>query len=68
MTFIENQEFNSLKYVPFELQTIQSQIPDNKKLLNKSFTDINLEKQIDSAKYTVIYSARHIVSNSPDFL
>ncbi|MEO1377670.1 MAG: CHAT domain-containing protein [Cyanobacteria bacterium J06635_10] len=56
---VENQEFNSLKNVPFELQTIQSQISDNKKLLNKSFTDINLEKQIDSAKYTVVHIATH---------
>ncbi|MEM7715171.1 MAG: CHAT domain-containing protein [Cyanobacteria bacterium P01_A01_bin.68] len=57
--FVDNQEFNSLKHVSFELQTIQSQIPESKKLLNKSFTDINLEKQIDSAKYTVVHIATH---------
>jgi CHAT domain-containing protein len=57
--FVENQEFNALKNVPFELKTIQSQIPDSKTLLNQSFTKINLEKQIDSGKYTVVHIATH---------
>ncbi|MEB3216730.1 MAG: CHAT domain-containing protein [Nostocales cyanobacterium 94392] len=56
---IENKEFNPLINVQFELQKIQSQIPNNKKLLNQSFTDINLEKQINSAKYTVVHIATH---------
>ncbi|MGB3652512.1 MAG: CHAT domain-containing protein [Rivularia sp. (in: cyanobacteria)] len=55
----ENQEFNPLQNVQLELKTIQSQIPKTKKLLNQSFTDINLEKQINSAKYTVVHIATH---------
>jgi len=56
---INNQEFNSLNNVKLELNTIQSQIPNSKKLLNQSFTDINLSKQIDSAKYNVVHIATH---------
>lgn len=56
---IENQQFNPLQNVEFELETIKSQIPKSKKLFNQSFTDINLEKQINSAKYTVVHIATH---------
>ncbi|MGF1675312.1 MAG: CHAT domain-containing protein [Rivularia sp. (in: cyanobacteria)] len=56
---IGNQQFNPLENVQFELETIKSQIPKSKKLLNQSFTDINLEKQINSAKYTVVHIATH---------
>lgn len=57
--FVENQEFSPLNNVQLELRTIQSQIPKSKKLLNQSFTDINLEKQIDSAKYNIVHIATH---------
>ena len=56
---INNQEFLPLSNVQLELNTIQSQIPNSKKLLNQSFTDVNLEKQIDSAKYTIVHIATH---------
>ncbi|WP_414623718.1 CHAT domain-containing protein [Calothrix sp. CCY 0018] len=56
---INNQEFLPLSNVELELNTIQSQIPNSKKLLNQSFTDVNLEKQIDSAKYTIVHIATH---------
>ena len=56
---INNQEFLPLSNVQLELNTIQSQIPNSTKLLNQSFTDVNLEKQIDSAKYTIVHIATH---------
>ncbi|MEO0837871.1 MAG: CHAT domain-containing protein [Cyanobacteria bacterium J06643_5] len=56
---INNKEFNPLNNVEVELDVIKSQIPNSKKLLNQSFTDINLEKQVDSAKYTVVHIATH---------
>ena len=56
---INNQEFNPLNNVEIELDTIKLRIPNSKKLLNQSFTDINLAKQIDSAKYTVVHIATH---------
>ena len=56
---INNQEFLPLSNVELELNKIQSQIPKSKKLLNQSFTDVNLEKQIDSAKYTIVHIATH---------
>ena len=56
---INNKEFLPLSNVFLELNTIQSQIPNSKKLLNQTFTDVNLEKQIDSAKYTIVHIATH---------
>ncbi|MGB6301331.1 MAG: CHAT domain-containing protein [Rivularia sp. (in: cyanobacteria)] len=56
---INNKEFLPLSNVLLELNTIQSQIPNSKKLLNQTFTDVNLEKQIDSAKYTIVHIATH---------
>ncbi|MGD1873103.1 MAG: CHAT domain-containing protein [Mastigocoleus sp.] len=55
----EDKKFTALRNVKFELQAIQSKIPKSKKLLNKSFTDDNLEQQIDSAKYTIVHIATH---------
>ena len=56
---INNQQFNPLSNVEIELDAIKSQIPNSKKLLNQSFTDTNLEKQVDSAKYNVVHIATH---------
>ena len=56
---INNQQFNPLNNVEIELDAIKSQIPNSKKLLNQSFTDTNLEKQVDSAKYNVVHIATH---------
>ena len=56
---INNQEFNPLNNVQLELDTIKLQIPNSKRLINRSFTDVNLEKQIDSAKYTIVHIATH---------
>ena len=56
---INNQEFNPLNNVQLELDTIKLQIPKSKKLIDQSFTDVNLEKQIDSAKYTIVHIATH---------
>jgi CHAT domain-containing protein len=57
--WVENKEFSPLDNVQLELNTIQSQIPNSKKLLNQSFTETNTEKLIDSAKYTVVHIASH---------
>ncbi|MDY6900639.1 MAG: CHAT domain-containing protein [Cyanobacteriota bacterium] len=56
---IDNKEFNPLDKVEVELDAIKSQIPNSKKLLNQSFTDTNLKKQVDSARYTVVHIATH---------
>jgi CHAT domain-containing protein len=57
--FFSNQEFSALDNVQLELQTIRSQIPNSQKILNQDFTDINLKRQIDSGKYSVIHIATH---------
>lgn len=57
--FINNQEFSALDNVQLELQNIRLQIPNSQKILNRDFTDINLKKQIDSGKYSVIHIATH---------
>ncbi|BAY85944.1 hypothetical protein NIES267_54500 [Calothrix parasitica NIES-267] len=56
---INNQQFSPLNNVEIELDAIKSQIPNSKKLLNQSFTDTNLEKQVDSAKYNIVHIATH---------
>ncbi|AFY58575.1 hypothetical protein Riv7116_6226 [Rivularia sp. PCC 7116] len=56
---IGNRQFSPLQNIRMELEKIQSQIPSSKKLLNQSFTENNLEKQIDSAKYTIVHIATH---------
>ncbi len=57
--FIENKDFNALKNVQLEVKKVSSQITKAKSLLNQDFTDIALEKQINSAKYTVVHIATH---------
>ncbi|MEA5593315.1 CHAT domain-containing protein [Rivularia sp. UHCC 0363] len=56
---IGNKQFNPLENVEFELEKIHTQIPNSKELLNQSFTEGNLEKQIESAKYSVVHIATH---------
>jgi CHAT domain-containing protein len=57
--FVENQKFNALPNVQIEIEKIQSQIQNSKKLLNQSFTDTNLQKQINDARYTIVHIATH---------
>ncbi len=56
---INNKEFNPLNNVQLELDTIKLQIPNSKRLIDRSFTDVKLEKQIDSGKYTIVHIATH---------
>jgi CHAT domain-containing protein/Tfp pilus assembly protein PilF len=57
--FFNNQEFSALDNVQLELENIRLQIPNSQQILNRDFTDINLKKQIDSGKYSVIHIATH---------
>jgi CHAT domain-containing protein len=57
--FFNNQEFSALDNVQLELQNIRLQIPNSQEILNRDFTDVNLKKQIDSGKYSVIHIATH---------
>ena len=56
---IEGQGFNQLEFVESELQKINSQIKDSKKLLNEQFTRKNLQRQINRENYSVVHLATH---------
>lgn len=52
------QGFSSLDNVALELQEIKSQIPSTI-LLNKEFTTLNFEKEIESASFPIVHLATH---------
>lgn len=52
------QGFSALDNVAMELQEIQSQIPSTI-LLNKEFTTLNFEKEIESASFPIVHLATH---------
>jgi CHAT domain-containing protein len=56
---IEGQSFSELSNVTQELKQVQSEVQTSKKLLNQDFTQINLEKQIQSTPFSVVHLATH---------
>ncbi|WP_414572340.1 CHAT domain-containing protein [Nostoc sp. CCY 9925] len=56
---IEGQSFSELSNVTQELKQVQSVVKTSKKLLNQDFTEINLEKQIQSTPFSVVHLATH---------
>ncbi|MBW4624221.1 MAG: CHAT domain-containing protein [Brasilonema octagenarum HA4186-MV1] len=56
---IENRKFPPLENVPQELQQIQSEVPKTEELLNQKFTEHNLQKQLQSAPFSVVHLATH---------
>ncbi|WGV26500.1 CHAT domain-containing protein [Halotia branconii] len=56
---IEGQSFAELSNVTQELKQVQSEVKTSKKLLNQDFTEINLEKQIQSTPFSVVHLATH---------
>lgn len=56
---IEGQSFSELSNVTQELKQVQSEVKTSKKLLNQDFTEINLEKQIQSTPFSVVHLATH---------
>ncbi|KAB8320998.1 CHAT domain-containing protein [Tolypothrix campylonemoides VB511288] len=56
---IENRKFPPLDNVPRELQEIKSEVPRSQELLNQQFTETNLQKQLQSASFSVIHLATH---------
>ncbi|NMF63205.1 CHAT domain-containing protein [Brasilonema octagenarum] len=56
---IENRKFPPLQNVPQELQQIQSEVPKTEELLNQKFTEHNLQKELQSAPFSVVHLATH---------
>jgi CHAT domain-containing protein/tetratricopeptide (TPR) repeat protein len=56
---IEGRRFTSLANVKNELQEIGSEVPSNQQLLNQTFTENNLQNQINSAPFSVVHMATH---------
>lgn len=51
--------FPALQNVPRELQEIKSEVPRSEELLNQKFTEINLQKELQSAPFSVVHIATH---------
>ncbi|MBW4608414.1 MAG: CHAT domain-containing protein [Hassallia sp. WJT32-NPBG1] len=56
---IEGRSFAPLKNVGVELDKINSTIPKNQELINKDFTQKNVQNQIKEAPFTVVHIATH---------
>jgi CHAT domain-containing protein/uncharacterized protein HemY len=56
---VEDITFDSLKNVPQEIEQIQLQIHQTKKLFNTTFTKANFEKQIETFPFSIIHVATH---------
>ncbi|MBD2778918.1 CHAT domain-containing protein [Iningainema tapete] len=56
---IEGKSFPQLSNVTQELKQVQSEVKTSKELLNQQFTKTNLQKQIQSAPFSVVHLATH---------
>ncbi|HAX80426.1 MAG TPA: hypothetical protein DCY88_32465, partial [Cyanobacteria bacterium UBA11372] len=56
---IEGRRFTSLANVKNELQGIRSEVPSSQQLFNQTFTETNLQNQINSAPFSVVHMATH---------
>ncbi|XQQ05833.1 MAG: CHAT domain-containing protein [Leptolyngbya sp. IPPAS B-1204] len=59
--------FSALNYVTQEVEDIQAELP-SKVLLNQTFTQANLQKQLDSSAFSIVHIATHgqFSSNAAD--
>ncbi|BAZ21346.1 TPR repeat protein [Kalymmatonema gypsitolerans NIES-4073] len=51
--------FPALQNVPRELKQIRSEVSRSEELLNQKFTEINLQKELQSAPFSVVHIATH---------
>ncbi|MBW4449144.1 MAG: CHAT domain-containing protein [Spirirestis rafaelensis WJT71-NPBG6] len=51
--------FPALQNVPRELKQIRSEVSTSEELLNQKFTEINLQKELQSAPFSVVHIATH---------
>jgi CHAT domain-containing protein len=56
---VEGREFAPLENVRLELERIESEVPRSEELFNQAFTKTNLQKQINSASFSVVHIATH---------
>ncbi|HBE48108.1 MAG TPA: hypothetical protein DDW76_04710 [Cyanobacteria bacterium UBA11369] len=56
---IEGRRFTSLANVTNELQEISSKVPISQQLYNQTFTQNNLQNQINAAPFSVVHMATH---------
>ncbi|MBW4616264.1 MAG: CHAT domain-containing protein [Desmonostoc vinosum HA7617-LM4] len=56
---VDDKLFDSLTSVPLEIETIQKQFSDSKKLVDLDFTAKNLEKEVKNRVYPIIHIATH---------
>ncbi|WP_414581475.1 CHAT domain-containing protein [Scytonema sp. PCC 10023] len=51
--------FPPLQNVPRELEQVKSEVPRSEELLNQKFTENNLQKELQSAPFSVVHLATH---------
>ncbi|MBW4476054.1 MAG: CHAT domain-containing protein [Tolypothrix brevis GSE-NOS-MK-07-07A] len=56
---IEGRSFAPLKNVVVELQKVQSSIPKSQELINRTFTEKNVQNQIKQAPFSIVHIATH---------
>jgi CHAT domain-containing protein len=64
---IAGKDFFALTNVEQELQEIQSQVKENKQLINQDFTEANFQKQLETQQFSTIHLATHgMFSSNPE--
>jgi CHAT domain-containing protein len=64
---ISGKDFSALTNVEQELQQIQSQVKENKQLINQEFTEANFQKQLETQQFSTIHLATHgTFSSNPE--
>ena len=56
---VAGRNFSSLANVKQELQQIQSEVAKSKQLINREFTQANLQTQLDLTNFTTVHLATH---------
>jgi CHAT domain-containing protein len=56
---VAGRDFSSLANVKQELQQIQSKVAKSKQLINREFTQANLQTQLDLTNFTTVHLATH---------
>ncbi len=56
---VEGREFPALQNVPRELKEIQTEVSKSEELLNQEFTELNLQKELQSTPFSVVHLATH---------
>ncbi|MDL5052076.1 CHAT domain-containing protein [Oscillatoria laete-virens NRMC-F 0139] len=63
----DNFKFEEIKLLEEELEAVSNNVPTNKPLLNEEFTQIRLQNQLASDRYSIIHIKTHgVFSSNPE--